>query len=400
MRHGLRVKVAPGIRVGLTSRGVRTSIGPRGARLHVGAGPATVSSTISALTVLGRLGKKRSARRRSSKKRSAQSNVANAPRQRPPNLEMLQRQAAAVRRTEEIEQVRALERSLVSAHMADFPPAQPPVAPETAPPNLASFVNSHIAEALRGIPRYALSRRSAAKQAATEAARAEWQQAVTHSQQDRDWVQKQLDQLWQARLDHDPDEVHDVLEDAFADHQMHATVLDVGVDHDVELGVRYTTVAIFFGTSELVPVSRPDLTPTGRPTLHQRTKTERNAFYLKALGSTVLATVREGFAIAPSVDEFRIVVFRRDPHATIPDRYIEWIYGALFPRAWVEGLSWNDIDPAQALSLAPHASLKLSGPTGDVDALPLDRQPQLANVVKDLRDEFMKSWTPFAVGSG
>lgn len=300
MRHGLRVKVAPGIRVGLTSRGIRTSIGPRGAGLHVGAGPATVSSTIGAITVLSRLSNKRSARRyvRNVPQRQLPNNV---PLQRPPNLELLQRQAAAAQRAEKVEEVRALEHSLVSAHTGDFPPAQPPIAPEKPPPSLQSFVDSRRAEALRGIPYFALSRRKAANQAALDAANGDWQQAVTHAQQDRDWVQKQLDQLWQARLDHDPDVVHDVLEDAFADHQMHATVLDVGVDHDVEAGVRYATVAIFFGTWELVPVSRPDLTPTGRPTLHKRTKTERNAFYLKALGSTVLATVREGFASPPAL---------------------------------------------------------------------------------------------------
>jgi hypothetical protein len=32
------VKLAPGVRVGASSRGVRTSLGPRAARVHVGAG--------------------------------------------------------------------------------------------------------------------------------------------------------------------------------------------------------------------------------------------------------------------------------------------------------------------------------------------------------------------------
>lgn len=204
---------------------------------------------------------------------------------------------------------------------------------------------------------------------------------------------------WQARLNHDPEVVSDVLEKAFADHQLHASVLDVGVDHEVEAGVRYANVAVLFGTADLVPATTPDLTPTGRPTLRKRTKTERNAFYLKALGSTVLATVREGFAVAPSVDEFRIVVLRKDPYAAIPDRAVEWVYGAIFPRAWANELSWDDVDPGQALSLAPHASLHLSGQTGDIDALPLDKQPELATLVEDLRDEFAKSWAPFAAGT-
>jgi hypothetical protein len=396
LRYGMRVKVAPGIRIGMTSRGLRTSIGPRGARLHLGGGPATMSTGFGPFTAWSRLGSKHSPARRGTKRHPTRRSVRDAVPQRPPNLEMLQRQAAAALRADEIERVRTLEHSLVSAHTADCPPALRPVAPESVQPSLKPFVHDQTMKALKGIPRFALSRRREARKNALQAAEADWQQAKKDAQQDHDWVQKLLDQQWQARLDHDPDVVHDILEKAFADHQMHATVLDVGVDHEVETGVRYATVAVLFGTADLVPATTPDLTPTGRPTLRTRTKTERNAFYLKALGSTVLATVREGFAIAPSVDEFRIVVLRQDPHASIPDRSVEWIYGALFPRGWASELSWNNIDPGQALSLAPHASLKLSGQTGDIDALPLDQQPQLAKLVQDLRDEFAKSWTPFA----
>jgi hypothetical protein len=37
---GFSIKIAPGVRVRASSRGVRTSIGPRVARVHVGAGRA------------------------------------------------------------------------------------------------------------------------------------------------------------------------------------------------------------------------------------------------------------------------------------------------------------------------------------------------------------------------
>jgi hypothetical protein len=47
----------------------------------------------------------------------------------------------------------------------------------------------------------------------------------------------------------------------------------------------------------------------------------------------------------------------------------------LLPRACAIELSWDEVDPAQALALAPHASLDLSGPAGKVDPLPIDHQP-------------------------
>ena len=41
---GFSVKIAPGVTVRASSRGVRTSIGPRVARVHVGAGGAGIST--------------------------------------------------------------------------------------------------------------------------------------------------------------------------------------------------------------------------------------------------------------------------------------------------------------------------------------------------------------------
>ena len=38
MGMGMSVRLAPGVRVRVSSRGVRTSVGPRVARLHVGGG--------------------------------------------------------------------------------------------------------------------------------------------------------------------------------------------------------------------------------------------------------------------------------------------------------------------------------------------------------------------------
>src|SRR3954470_404569 len=44
MGLGFSVKLAPGVRIRASSRGVRTSIGPRAARIHVGGGRAGFST--------------------------------------------------------------------------------------------------------------------------------------------------------------------------------------------------------------------------------------------------------------------------------------------------------------------------------------------------------------------
>jgi hypothetical protein len=48
---GFSVKIAPGVRVRASSRGVRTSIGPRAARVHVGGGRTGFSTGLGPVSL-------------------------------------------------------------------------------------------------------------------------------------------------------------------------------------------------------------------------------------------------------------------------------------------------------------------------------------------------------------
>ncbi len=78
------------------------------------------------------------------------------------------------------------------------------------------------------------------------------------------------------------------------------------------------TVVMLFGPVSAMPDQVAAVTPTGRPTLHKRSAADRNALYARALASTVLATVREAYAVAPALLDVRIVVVRRDVDASDP----------------------------------------------------------------------------------
>jgi hypothetical protein len=52
----LSIKIAPGVRLSASSRGLRAGIGPRAARIHVGAGRTTISSGAGPVTVGTSLG--------------------------------------------------------------------------------------------------------------------------------------------------------------------------------------------------------------------------------------------------------------------------------------------------------------------------------------------------------
>ena len=50
-----------------------------------------------------------------------------------------------------------------------------------------------------------------------------------------------------------------------------------------------------------MPAEKAAVTPSGKPTVHKRSQTERNTLYAQHVASTLLATVRETFAVAPSI---------------------------------------------------------------------------------------------------
>lgn len=157
------------------------------------------------------------------------------------------------------------------------------------------------------------------------------------------------------------------------------------MDAGIEGGVRYATVVVVFGAVDSIPERTPTVTPAGKPTTNKRNKSDRNALYVAALGSKVLATVREGFAVAPSVDEFRIVALRKDLNAATPSDFVAPIYAATFPRSVTEGLEWQKADPTAALLTGQDAQFKRKGAAGDVVAIDLIEHPGLVELVETFR---------------
>lgn len=61
---GMYLRIAPGVKVRLTRRGVRWGLGPRMARLHVGAGGAGVSTGAGPFSYYKPVGRKHKRRTR------------------------------------------------------------------------------------------------------------------------------------------------------------------------------------------------------------------------------------------------------------------------------------------------------------------------------------------------
>lgn len=414
---GIGFKVAPGVRIRASSRGISAGVGPRAARVHVGTRGVGVSSGVGPVSGYAHLA----------------------------SIAAREREAKAAAREADIESVKALEQALVSVHKEAFPPAarvtlpppeevdpapiladleeaaeipaltqatgggeQPPIAPLPEPVDRYALMREHRKRARNGISIWSLKERiDAARRADREADVAASVETVRRAEAQRA-EQAHLDELWselnkarslvsgqigvnvdaerarraerhaaeQAEVDldwqklqaNDPEVTLAALEQAFADNEAPAAAIDCEGDH--------TTVVMQFVTPEaIIPAKKPARTPTGKRTLKKRTKTEINALYLQALGSNVLATVKEAFAVAPGTHFVQMIVVRREA-----DGALGVIYLGEFDRHGFSAAS-GARDPARSLEMAEDVELNLKGRTEEVARLKLSDREDLSAVV-------------------
>jgi hypothetical protein len=435
-------KVAPGVRIRASSRGISAGVGPRAARVHVGTRGVGVSSGVGPFSAYSHLG---------GSGRSAGDGARRASYGGPTKASIAarEREAKAAAREAKIDRVAALEKALVSVHGASFPEARrailPPaeevdpapiqadleaaagipelvdatgggeIAPTAADPEPVDryeLMREHRKRARAGIPFWLIRDQIAAARAADveaeaaaeherqrrlEAQREEqarldglWNQLgkaramvtdelvlkVTAEKErriaDRAAEQAELDEAWQLLNANDPEITLAVLEQAFADNEAPAAPIDCE-------GSRTTVVMQFVAPEVIVPERKPARTPTGKPTLKKRTKTEISALYLQALGSNVLATVKEAFAVAPGTDVVQMLVVRRETDKKHTGE-LAAIYVGAFDRASYAGASGRR-NPARSLSLAGEAMLNLKGKTEAVSPIDIGGREDLVSVL-------------------
>ena len=359
---GFSVKVAPGVRVRASSRGVRTSLGPRVARVHVGGGRTGVSTGVGPISYYSSSGRGRPGSSSSQRRGSASA----------------QRQlAAASRAAEKADQARALLSALDAIkhlHRAEFSPAQPPVAPTPPPVDASAFRAKYAKEAKSHTSVFARKERKAALEEAGRRAEAEASAlAHTYAHEQAGW-QVALDQEWGALIANDPDVVLGTLAQAFEDNE--AAAAAVGLD-----GAEITLVVLVPPVSA-VPERQPTTTAGGNLSLKKLTKRETCDFYKLLVCGHALVTVKEAFAIAPGLDSARIVAVR----AAHPDAYgkvrPEVVLAARFERAGLAGILWSQADAAQVVNDASTECIFIQkGASQELMPVDLSSEPQLSDVV-------------------
>ncbi|WP_338751889.1 DUF4236 domain-containing protein [Janibacter alittae] len=359
---GFYFRVAPGVRVRLTGRGVRTSIGPRAARLHVGAGGPGVSTGAGPVSHYHGLHGSRSRRRGSTGQRS--------------------RSLAAATKAERAEQIAAAIDAILQLHRPRFPPAQPPLAERWEVLPLHDLIRRRQRAAASEHCFFAVRTRRAARTRARAAAIAEHAALVRSADVRLEEDQQLLDAHWCRLLDNDPDAVLPALARALEDND--AESAPVGVEGDI------ASVVVRVPDAETLPERIPGTTDAGNLSLRTATKTQWNALYSLMVAGYVVVTAKEVLATAPSIREASVVAVRRTAADAYGDREPEALMAARFTRETLEGVRWAEADALQVLTDAStEYVLEQHGVARELRPLGTGDHPDIADAVRviDLDEE-------------
>ncbi len=362
---GFSVKLAPGVRVRVSSRGVRAGIGPRVARVHVGTGRTGLSSGLGPFSVYGAVGGKR--RRKSGGRSSGR-----------PSGAALERQAAAARRAQaeadkarEAQRLAAIFQEIISLHRHDFPPVGRPVAPMPDLPDPNAVRERREKNALHGVGMFDRARRAAARQYAAQAAQAELNDRWRQAQAEQAHAQQELDTRWARLTGNDPDTVLATLAEAFEDNE--APAAPIGID-GTEL-----SLIVLVPDEDAVPERLPATTQAGNLTLRKLPKAERSALYLLLIAGHVLVTVREAFAVDPGVEAARVIAVRRSG----PDIYGRPVLDCMVAGRWTRtafnGVRWTDADAGNILA-GTATELVLNQKRGQILPVDLSTEPEIRDL--------------------
>lgn len=253
-------------------------------------------------------------------------------------LERAQRQAARAQheaqRDAAIARLRQLFRDTTTVHLQTFPAAAPPQVPPPPQLTLPWAVAEAKAHHLQGVSRLARSERNTAKLQAEIDVRAYREAETARLEQVHRSLVSGAHEWWTALTTNDELTVCEAVNTAFADNPSAGCA--VGVTDSV------MSVVMRQQDLEAMPTQEPSVTAAGRPTLKTMRQRDRMLWWYTMLASNVVATLKEGFATAPSVTAIDLAVLTR----LSGDRRLGFIvYGRWTRRAICES-PWRTVDDA------------------------------------------------------
>ena len=348
------VKLAPGVRVSASSRGLRAHVGPRGARVHVGGGRTGVSTGAGPFTFYESLGAGRSSR----------------PYRTGPSAS----QIAGAQKAGQAQLIVTALRAIDDIHRQSFPAATKPAAALPPVPPFPVLLATAVKDQRAGIGFFKFKARAAAKARARQIAEARAQQLLADAQEKQRAAQQELDTRWAELLANKPDQVLAELAAAFEDNE--APVAPVGVE-DAEV-----SLVVLVPAADAVPDRYPTTTDGGNLSIRKATKTMRADWYRQLVAGHVVVSAKEAFAVAPGLEVAGIVALRDQGQDVYGARRAEPVLCTRLSRTGLAAVRWEQAGAWDVVEQTGTETLvSLKGSTRELTPLDLAGEPDLARVV-------------------
>lgn len=367
------VRLAPGVRVSASSRGLRAHVGPRGARLHVGGGGTGVSTGTGPFTYYQSLsgGSRRSGSGRRARRRERTAVRTPARTVTTATVSAEERLTPKARRARDL----ATRIDLVeSLHRQVFEPAVPRIAPVPDVPDRADVYAELEREHLRGTWFWQRSRRRELRRRAGEEADARHTELVEAADAAHRAEQQRIDERWVALTGNDPESVLAEVAASFEDNA--APAAPVGVERG-EL-----SLVVLVPGMDGIPERAPGTTAAGNLSIRKMTATRRWELYRQLVAGHALVSVREALAVAPGIRRVTVIVLRDEG----PDVYgrprAEPVLATRIDRASLEGVLWQEVTAWEVIEQLGHDTLlETRGRVDEVLPLDLTDEPDLRTLV-------------------
>ena len=303
MAKFLSFKVAPGVRLSGSSRGLRSHLGPRAARIHVGErsdrrlhrcpGPLTAYTSVG-----------------DSKPRSRTAKVSGLT-------------AAQAERHRQVEVANAHFAQLEGLHRVEFPKV---VAQSAAAVPLPPFPHVLLAaerQTLKVVSRFDRQARKAARVAARGTAEAWALDLMQSAEADRRRRQAELDLRWTTLSANDAEVTSQAIRTQFGG-AARTRMLDVKDG--------FARLVTSVDGPDIVPSHKAAHTPGGAPTLHKVNQTERSDSHHQIVAAQVLVAAKQALAVAPGLIGVQVLAI---DGAGAP------VLGAVVRREAIESADWR-----------------------------------------------------------
>lgn len=362
MGASFSMKIAPGVRVRVSGRGLRASVGPRAARIHVGAGRTGLSTGLGPLTLYGSLGGRSMSRLARPDANSTAGYYGDDH----------GGQTAAERKADEAAALAASFQQLLNLHRQEFKVSKPPLAAEPVVTDRETVRALYVQSALEGVGRLRRSLRARLTAEAIHRADASYERERRDADVRRRQQQDTLDDLWSKLLSNDVDTVLTTLAQAFEDNE--APVAPVGMEADE------VSLVVLLPDQDIVPDRMPGTTSAGNVSIKRLPATRRSSFYTLAIMGYVLVSLRETFSVAPAVRSARVTAVVRGPSDAYGKHNFQCLLAGRWTRSAFDGVDWS---ADAATIIQDTAAQLLTDLVGGVELRPLDpaREPAIAEVL-------------------